>query len=251
MTGAGGRLVRIPRSALQRLRRRAARTGLGLLRRTEPVSRQFGYDRGLPVDRHYIEEFLEENAPHMRGRVLEVGDSTYTRRFGGERVSAAEVLNVHPGVPGTTYVADLTDAPQIPSEAFDCVVLTQTLQFIYDMPAAVRTVHRILRPGGTVLATVPGISQLSSDGWEESWYWSLTPLAAERLFGDVFDTSNVEIAAAGNVAAAIGFLEGFAAHELRRDALAPADPQFPLLITVRAVKSAQHVGTGRPPGAGA
>jgi SAM-dependent methyltransferase len=229
------------RRTVKRIRRRGP-AGLGLLRRTEPLSRQFGFDRGLPVDRHYIEEFLQRNAYVVAGRVLEIGDSSYTHRFGGDRVSAAEVLNVNPDVPGTTYVADLVDASGVPSDAFDCVVLTQTLQFIYDMPAAVRTVHRILRPGGTVLATVPGISQLSSDGWEDSWYWSLTPLAAQRMFGDVFGPRNVEVASHGNVAASIAFLEGIAVHELHTEVLASRDPQFPLLVTIRAVKRVEPVG---------
>lgn len=242
MRRAERHLAAVGRSMLLGIRRRGLATGIGLLRRTEPVSREFGFDRGLPVDRHYIETFLEENASVVRGRILEIGDSAYTHRFGGDQVTSAEVLNVNAGVEGTTYVADLTDAPNIPSDAFDCVVLTQTLHLVYDMPAAIRTVHRILRPGGTVLATVPGISQLASDGWEESWYWSQTPLAATRLFGDVFGANDVEVSAKGNVATAVAFLEGFAAHELRRETLATVDPRFPLLVTIRAVKPAARQG---------
>ena len=37
------------------------RVGAGLFLRflsTEPVSRRFGYDRGTPIDRYYIENFL-------------------------------------------------------------------------------------------------------------------------------------------------------------------------------------------------
>ncbi|MGR7024930.1 class I SAM-dependent methyltransferase [Geodermatophilus sp. URMC 62] len=231
------------RRTAQRIRRRGP-AGLALLHWVEPLSRQFGFDRGLPVDRHYIEQFLEQNAHLVRGRVLEIGDDSYTRQFGGDRVTAAEVLNVDPGVPGTTYVADLADAPALPSDAFDCVVLTQTLHLIYDMPAAVQTVHRVLRPGGVALATVPGISQLSSDGWEESWYWSLTPLAAGRLFGDVFGPDNVEVSSQGNVAASVAFLEGIAVHELRSRVLTRSDPQFPLLVTVQAAKPAESVRPG-------
>ena len=49
----------------------------------EPVSRSFGFDRGTPVDRRYIEQFLARHAAAIRGDVLEVGDDGYTRRFGG------------------------------------------------------------------------------------------------------------------------------------------------------------------------
>ena len=209
---------------------------MGSLRRLSPVSRGFGFDRGLPVDRYYIEQFLASNAHAIAGRVMEVGDSAYTRRFGGSQVTRADVLNVDPGHPETTIVADLAVAHEIPADSFDCLVITQTLHLLYDLPAAVRTLQRILRPGGTVLATFPGISPLSTDRWSETWYWALTPLAAKRLFGEVFGPENVEVAAFGNVLTSVAFLEGMATSELRRRELSFHDPQFPMLVTVRAFR---------------
>jgi SAM-dependent methyltransferase len=209
---------------------------MGSLRRVTPVSRQFGYDRGLPIDRYYIERFLEENAHLIAGRVLEVGDAGYTRRFGGSKVERADVLNVEPGHSETTFVADLSDAGDLPSDAFDCIVLTQTLHLIYDLAGAVRTLHRILRPGGTVLATFPGISPLSADQWAGTWHWSLTPVSATRLFGEAFGAEHVDVVSYGNVLTSVAFLHGMAAHELRSRELALHDPQFPMLISVRAVR---------------
>ena len=48
------------------------------------LSRDFGFDRGTPIDRYYIESFLSTHASDIRGHVLEVADNTYTRRFGGD-----------------------------------------------------------------------------------------------------------------------------------------------------------------------
>lgn len=226
----------------RRLVRRAGRsvkpalTGLRLYRPVEPLSRYFGYDRGQPVDRWYIEHFLAENAENIQGAVLEVGSADYTRQFGGGRVQRSDVLNVRPGDPETTFIADLADAPTLPSGAFDCVILTQTLHLIFDLAAAVRTVHRILRPGGVALVTVPGISPVSLDEWAETWFWSSTPLAAERLFCGVFGAPNVEVVARGNVASAVAFLQGRAAEELHARELDVVDPQYPLLVTVRAFR---------------
>jgi hypothetical protein len=124
------------------------------------VSRDFGYDRGQPIDRYYIERFLAANADVITGRVLEIGDSGYTRRFGGTRVTRSDVLNIEPGDPGTTIVADLATADHIPSDSFDCLVITQTLHLIYDLSVAVGTLHRILNPGDAA-DYVPGISPLS------------------------------------------------------------------------------------------
>lgn len=212
------------------------RVQFGDLRRVTPISREFGYDRGLPIDRHYIENFLAEHAPDIRGRVLEIGDDSYTKRFGGERVTVRDVLHVVAGNPGATIVADLTDADHIPSNTFDCIILTQTLHLIYDVRAAIRTLHRILKPGGVLLATVPGITQTSVDEWEESWYWSFTHRSIRRLFAEWFPAENLSVEARGNVLAAIAFLHGLSTEELLPSELDYHDPQYQFLITVRAVK---------------
>jgi SAM-dependent methyltransferase len=125
------------------------------------MSRKWGYDRGLPVDRHYIEGFLARTEADVRGRVLEVGDNSYAKRFGGERVRQSEVLNVAAGNPQTTFVADLAQANDVPSAAFDCVIVTHTLQYIHDARAALQTLERILKPGGLLLLTCPGLTRTS------------------------------------------------------------------------------------------
>lgn len=230
----------------------AGRVRFGDLRRTEPISREFGYDRGQPVDRHYIEAFLGRHAGDVRGRVLEVGDDTYTRRFGGARVTRHDVLHVEPGNPGATIVADLADAPHIPSATFDCIIVTQTLHLVYGVADAVATLHRILKPGGVVLGTVPGITQTSTDQWAFSWYWGFTALSARRLFATRFPEELIDVRSCGNVLAATAFLQGLAAEELSTKELAVRDPAYPMLITVRAVKPADasspdpHAGNADP-----
>jgi SAM-dependent methyltransferase len=208
----------------------------GDLRRTRPISNEYGYDRGLPVDRYYIERFLSEHAHDIHGRVLEIGDAAYTRQFGGDHVTISDVLHVDESNPRATFVGDLRSADHIPPSAFDCFILTQTLQLIYDVPAALRTVYRILKPGGVVLATVPGISQISSDEWGKTWYWGFTSLSARRLFEEVFRKEDVEVAAHGNVLAATAFLQGLATEDLRQDELDYSDRAYEMLITIRAAK---------------
>ena len=208
----------------------------GSLRRLTPISRAFGYDRGQPVDRYYIERFLAAHAADVRGGVVEVGDDAYTRRFGGDRVARSDILHVDHENPRATIVADLASAEHIPSNSFDCVIVTQTLHLIFDVAAAVRTIHRILRPGGVCLATVPGISQVDSGAWQDYWYWSLTPAAARRLFGDAFGSGAVAVEAHGNVLSSAAFLYGLASSELSRHELDHDDPSYPLVVTIRAVK---------------
>ncbi|QHG15289.1 glycosyltransferase [Nostoc sp. ATCC 53789] len=208
----------------------------GSLRRLTPISRAFGYNRGLPIDRYYIEKFLERQANDVQGRVLEIGDASYTRRFGGDRVTQSDVLHVIEGNPEATIIGDLTNADHIPSDAFDCVVLTQTLHLLYNMQAALANLYRILKPGGVLLVTVPGISQVVKCEWGDDWCWALTAQSARLLFEEKFPKTNVQVETHGNVLAAIAFLQGLAVKDLRQKELDYQDDEYQVLITVRAVK---------------
>ncbi|HVG18540.1 MAG TPA: glycosyltransferase [Blastocatellia bacterium] len=210
----------------------------GSLRRVTPISPIFGFDRGQPIDRYYIEGFLARNAADVRGRVLEVGDDTYTRRFGGASVAVADVLYVSEGNPRATVVADLSRADHIASGIFDCIILTQTLHLIYDVRAAISTLHRILKPGGVLLATFPGISQIDHFDWGGSWYWAFTALSARRLFEESFHATDLKVETHGNVLTALAFLQGLATEELRKEELDYNDADYEVTIAVRAVKGA-------------
>ncbi len=210
---------------------------LGDLRRRTPISTNWGFERGQPVDRYYIEGFLERAAGDIHGRVLEIEDNVYTRRYGGDRVTTSDVLHVIEGNPRATIVGDLTAADHIPSNTFDCIVLTQVLQLIYDTRAALHTLHRILKPGGVLLATFPGLSRISHEEWEGSWYWQFTSASSKRLLAEAFPGGDVQVEAHGNVLTTTGFLYGMATRELTPAELDAHDPDFEMLIAVRARKA--------------
>lgn len=205
--------------------------------RVEPVSRKFGFDRGTPIDRYFIERFLADESRLIRGRVLEIEHDIYTRRFGGNRVEHCDILYRNPGLSQATIVADLVDAPQIPSETFDCIILTHTLQYIYDTPAAVRTCRRILKQGGSVLAASLFIGQYSP-GDRELWgeYWRFSRMALARLFGDVFGPANVRVGAQGNALTAAAFIQGIAAEEMSPAELDHYDPNYDVIVTAVATR---------------
>jgi SAM-dependent methyltransferase len=212
---------------------------LGDLRRVTPIDSGFGLGRGKPVDRHYIEDFLGRHAADIRGRVLEVGEDAYTVEYGRARVTRSDILHADASNPRATVVADLADGSALPSDSFDCFICTQTLTYIYDVQRAVRTIHRILAPGGVLLATVPGISQMSPydrDRWGE--YWRFTAQSLGRLLGEEFGAGNVAVEAYGNVLASTAFLQGLCAGDLRRDELDHRDQRYQMLVAGRAVKRA-------------
>lgn len=213
------------------------RVRYGSLRRTTPISRLFGFERGLSIDRYYIEQFVSTYASDVQGRVLEIADNGYTQKFGGSRVTQSDVLYVTEGNPQATIVADLTNAPHIPSDCFDCIIFTQTLLVIYEVRAAIRTLYRILKPGGVLLATFPGISQISRydmDRWGD--YWRFTSLSARRLFEETFPKEKVTVKAYGNVLSAVAFLHGLAVEDLKSQELDYRDQDYEVTITVRAIK---------------
>jgi SAM-dependent methyltransferase len=206
------------------------------LRRTIPIRPHFGYSDGQCVDRYYIETFLAMHATDVRGRVLEIQGNFYTRLFGREHVNSSDVLDIVPG-PQTTIMADLTQGDSIPSNSFDCIICTQTLHLIYDVAAAIRTLERILKPGGVLLVTVPGIIQIDRDYINTCGdYWRFTTLCITRLFEEVFPHDAIQAGAYGNVLSAIAFLHGILADELHRHELDYRDPDYEVTIAVRATK---------------
>jgi len=206
--------------------------------RVTPISPIFGIDRGFPIERYYIEKFLEKNSGDIKGRCLEMGDAFYINKFGGDRVSKIDILHYVEGNPEATIVADLTKADHIPSDTFDCIILTQTLQMIYDMKAALWHLHRIIKPGGVLLMTSHGISKigrrLGRDDWGE--YWHITTQSAERLFKETFPGADITVRSYGNVLSAMCALHGIVSEEIDKKELDYHDPDFEVIVTVRAAK---------------
>lgn len=218
--------------------RKKTPVSFGDLKRTRPVSSTFGLDRGTPVDRHYIEKFLQRHEEFIQGRVLEIGDSQYSKAFGGERVTAFEVLHATNENPRATIIGDLIDPRSLPVNDIDCFICTQTFNFIYEVEKAAEGAYAVLKPGGTLLATMAGICQISRYDMER-WgdYWRFTTASAKKLFEGVFG-EGVVVECYGNVLAATALLEGLAVEDLPDPALLDDhDRDYQVVIGVFARKS--------------
>lgn len=207
------------------------------LRSTRPLSRVFGLDRGLPIDRFYIEQFLDKHRDVIKKKVLEVSEDTYVKQFGSS-IESSDILHVDNSARRATVIGDLTKPTSLPENAFDCFICTQTLNFVYDVHNAVKGIHRLLKPGGTVLATAAGVCQISRYDMER-WgdYWRFTSKSLQILFQEAFAKEHVVVTSYGNVLSAIAFLEGLAASELTSEELLENDPEYQVVICVRARKS--------------
>lgn len=232
--------IRAHVNAVRATRRDAAwrkSRNLGDLRRTTPFS-TWGASRGGSIARIYIAQFLEQHATDIRGRALEIAGDEYTRRYGTD-ITQVDILDVLPDNPKATIVADIADAPDVPDNSFDCVLITQVLSWVYDVRAVLTTAHRILRPGGVLLATTPGIARIApveSELFGE--WWHFTSMSAKSVSEEVFGPGNVEVESFGNVLAAAASLYGLGAYDLAAEELSVRDPAFELVVAIRAVKPA-------------
>jgi len=180
----------------------------------QPVSTVFGRERGNPIDRYYIEKFIARHANDIQGALLEVAESTYSMRH-GRSVSSSDVLHVVAGAPNATIVGDLTVPASLPENRFDCFICTQTLSFLQDPAIALRTCAQMLKPGGVLILTVPGISQISQfdmSRWGD--YWRFTSKSVDALAGHAFPSGSYLIETFGNVFAAKAALDGLAIEDL-------------------------------------
>lgn len=217
----------------RKVRRLRGRSDLGRFASSTPLSAKFGLDRGTPIDRFYIDRFFAENAAGIHGDVLEVVEPYYCRRFGSSRVTGEHVVDVDSSNPKATIIGDLGDPATLPDSSFDCIIVTQTLHLVFDIPAALAQLRRALRPGGTLLVTVPGITPVRPDK-DYDWYWSLTEASLAKLLAAQFDSDKVEVRTFGNLFAATAFLHGAALEEVPKGKLDRLDPAFPVIVAARA-----------------
>jgi SAM-dependent methyltransferase len=203
----------------------------------KPVSRIWGFDRGTPIDHYYLQQFLSTYADDIRGHVLELSEPKYTRQFGGARVTQSDVLHLVSGNPQATLIGDLSTGVGIPSQKFDCLIVTNTFLLIYDVRAALANCCRALKPGGVLLAHFNAInSRVPKEAAWDGDFWRFTSASTRRLCEEVFPSANIELSVYGNVRAATALLYGLAAEELQPLELDYNDPAYEVVIAVRAIR---------------
>ena len=203
----------------------------GNMRRTEPFSTAFGSDRGAPIDRYYLDRFLASHRELITGRVLEVQLPSYTKRF-GQDVRESHTVDINPEF-RATYTCDLADAAPIPSDHYDCFLVPNTLQHLANLEPALKTMIRVVRPGGTLLLSAAGLLPLIPDGGD---YWRLSSDGWRRVLDAQWPGCDVTVQAHGNCLAAAAAMYGLAQEELSANELDVQDPRYPVLITIRCSK---------------
>jgi SAM-dependent methyltransferase len=228
---ARGLFHRLPEQNQARLRRLVRPVRWGGLRRFEPVDANWGYGRGTPVDRWYIERFIAQHEQDVRGRVLEVARPLYSKEH-TDGITRIDILDVDPANTEATILADLGDADSLPRAAFDCVILTQTLQYLRDIDTALGNVWQSLVPGGVLLLSVPTTQKASPYPYAPE-LWRFTPFGLLAVLERACPASEREVIACGNLLAALSGLLGVAAEELRSEELERYDSDFVIITCAR------------------
>jgi len=203
------------------------RPAWGNLRRVAPISATYGFDRGTPIDRYYVDRFFTANRGLITGRVLEIQTIDHIRRY-GTGVVAAHTIDINPAW-RPTYCCDLAQAGDVPTGSYDCFLLPNTLCFLRDLDGALREARRIVRPGGTILATVPAFVPLTPDMAD---YWHASADGWRVIAARVWHDCDTTVDAHGNCLAAAAAMYGIAVEELTAGELDVNDPRYPVLVTI-------------------
>lgn len=216
----------------------------GNLRRLQPFSDNFGFDRGTPVDRYYLHRFLDRHRTDITGEVLEIQLPGHTRRF-GQGVTTVHTLDIEPSF-NPTYCCDLAAAQGVvPSDRYDCFLLPNTLSFLRDLEGCLREALRIVRPGGVILASTAALGPLLSQSCD---YWRMSTEGWREVAQRVWPGCEIAVEGHGNHLAVLAAMLGLAHEELRREELEAQDARYPVLVTLCCRKTEPAALSGREDG---
>ena len=98
-----------------------------------------------------------------------------------------------------------------------------------ELDLALAQARRIVRPGGTILASAAGLIPLTGDAPE---YSRLTPDGWRDRLASAWRGASIDVNGHGNSLAAIASQLGLATEELTAPELDVRDPRYPVLITI-------------------
>ena len=208
----------------------------GNLRRDQPFLRRFGADRGTPIDQYYTGRFIDEHRWRITGDILEVGEDRDASRF-GHQVRRVEIVDIAHYNLLATLLADLAEVGSLAATSYDCAIVTHTLQHIPDAAAALANVWQSLRPGGSLLLTVPCLGRREpNEEHREAWRFLEPGLQLLVTQACTPPPTEIVIASHGNLRIAIAILMGLAAEELEPSELDADDSDYPVMLTLAATK---------------
>lgn len=196
------------------------------------IGNDFGFSRGMPIDRWYIHQYFLDNAKLITGACLEFGELTYVNKYGSDvtkkvmfnysnisRVSSGEIRG------------DITIPSQLPELEFDCIVCVNVLNFIYDIKSALLGLGRMLKRNGVIVITVAGpvahISRYDMVRWGD--FWRFTDRTIAQLVSEA-GLKVEDIKTYGNPLSCVTQINGYCVEDIGVDSLLPNHSDYQLVI---------------------
>jgi SAM-dependent methyltransferase len=202
----------------------------GDFKKTVPICQAFGLTRGTPVDRYYLDKFIQEIQTQIAGNILEVGGTPKDKDFYQVNPGTSyRILNIEAG-PGVDIVGDVHDASLIAPESLDSVIIFNVLEHCYAPWIAVENIYKWLKPGGKCFAMVPSAVRVHATPVD---YWRPLPDAFSWVFKNY---TQQKLYVYGNPITVIASYHGIAVEELTKAELDAFHPDYPVATCIVAEK---------------
>jgi SAM-dependent methyltransferase len=138
---------------------------------------------------------------YIYGKVIDLGcgDMPF-KEFLINKVTVYNSLDLWPQVEGVTFVGDIEDMNMIDKDAYDSAICLDVLEHVPNPKQAIKEMHRILKPSGILLISVPHLSRLHFIPYD---YFRFTLYGLTHLLRSIgFDV--IEIQAKGGILCFLG-----------------------------------------------
>lgn len=202
--------------------------------------------KGTSIVRYYWEQYLQKYQEDIQGLALEIGTTITIRRFGGEKLTQADAIDISAHSEEVTIIADLSRGDELSSNTYDCFVNQFTMHVIYDVEAALYHSIRLLKPGGVLLINFSCVDYYFPQGLDMGtgeplflYHW-FTPISVENMLRrlNLTDT-DYKLEIYGNLFTKMAYQMNMPAEELTNQELTNQDAHYPVLICLRVVKPNQ------------
>lgn len=203
----------------------------GDFHRYGPLCPDYGYTRGTPIDRYYLAQFVDEIREEVCGDVLEIGGLPgNVGRYDFVNATRYSVMDIDDSK-GADFIGDAHDPCANRDESLDSIVAFNVLEHCSRPWIVVDNIYRWLKPKGRAFCMVPNVQRIHRVPMD---YWRILPDAFALLFKRFRIT---RLTTYGNLLTSIAAFSGVAVEELYEKDLAQANPDYPVITCISAMKA--------------
>lgn len=202
----------------------------GDLRRGKPFCNEFGFERGTPIDRYYLDKFISSIRHLVKGKVVEIGGALSNReQYGFENTSTYDAVDLLSS-PFVNICGDIHESNLLKPDYYDTILLFNVLEHCHTPQKVVDNIHNWLASSGYCLAIVPNAQRIHNNPGD---YWRILPDGMKTLFQNF---AKVQVTTYGSPTSLIASYMGIAAQELTHDELTEINPLYPVTTCLVAQK---------------